>query len=69
MAQPLPQMLINELEAMVDASSLAEVLRALYEICGEKADHIRANWQDGKTAQTWERDGVKLLRLSDNLSN
>ena len=69
MAKPLTQTAIIQLEALVDESSLAEVLRALYEVCGEKAAHIESVWQDAKLAKSWERDGVKLLRLSDNLNN
>jgi len=42
------------LEAMVDRHGLLHVLAGLELICGEKADHIRANWQDKTTARAWD---------------
>jgi hypothetical protein len=43
------------LEALVDAHSVHAVLLDLAFICGEKADHIRANWQDPVTAKAWDK--------------
>lgn len=51
------------LEAMIDSNTLAEVVAALSEICAEKADHIRANWQDAVTAQAWDIAADKLGRV------
>ncbi len=45
---------VAQLEAIIDASSLQGVLMALSEICGEKGDHIRANWQDKPLARRWD---------------
>ena len=44
----------EQLEALIDATDLAAVLMALSEICGEKAEHIRSNWQDERTARCWD---------------
>ncbi len=42
-----------ELETLIDRCGLSSVLMALSEICGEKADHIRSNWQDEHLARDW----------------
>jgi ElaB/YqjD/DUF883 family membrane-anchored ribosome-binding protein len=56
----------TELEAILDSSKLERVMEALGEICCEKAEHIRANWQDEALAQKWERAGNKLAGVSIN---
>lgn len=50
-------LLPNELEALeqlIDRRGIAEVLIALSEICGAKADHILTNWQDQPLAKRWQ---------------
>ena len=44
----------EELEALIDATSLQHVLIGLECICGEKAEHIRVNRQDKATARPWD---------------
>lgn len=51
---------IVALEAMVDASSLGDVLLSLARMCNEKAEHVRCNWQDEATARMWD-NAAKLL--------
>jgi len=53
----------DELEDMIDKSSLDDVLEMLVEICYEKADHMRHNWQDEASAKQWERWGKKISRI------
>lgn len=38
------------LEAIIDRTNLSSVLEALGEICGDKADHLQANWQEKATS-------------------
>lgn len=45
----------EDLEAMIDRHGLLHVITALTCVCGEKADHIRANWQDRNSALVWQR--------------
>jgi len=52
------------LEALVDAHSVADVLFDLEAICLEKADHIRANWQDSVTAKNWDKAARVCLAAS-----
>jgi hypothetical protein len=67
---PWPQSeLVNELEALVDANSISEVLMALALVCFEKAEHVATNWQDKKLAKQWERAGAAINnRISDHPS-
>lgn len=46
---------MKTLEGLIDATSLRNVLTLLSEVCGEKAEHIRSNWQDEALAQCWEK--------------
>ena len=41
------------LEYVMDVCGVDEVLMALSEICGEKAEHIAVNWQDAGLAKRW----------------
>lgn len=43
------------LEEIVDAHGLAWTLHALADMCRDKADHLRINWQDKDTAYAWDR--------------
>ena len=54
---------VDSLEAMVAASTLATVVDALAEVCYMKADHIRQNWQDNITSRPWDVAAGKLVKL------
>lgn len=43
------------LEGMVDRWTLTAVLEELAAVCGDKAEHLRANWQDKESARVWDR--------------
>lgn len=45
----------DQLEELVDATSLEDVIRALSVVCGLKADHIAVDWQDKATSRPWSR--------------
>jgi hypothetical protein len=49
----LNQAELDTLEAIVDAAGIEAVVQGLSEICGLKADHIAANWQDTALAKRW----------------
>lgn len=51
------------LETMIDQHSLLDVLTGLVCVCEEKADHLRANWQDDVTARAWHSDAVAIENL------
>lgn len=52
--------MMDQLEPLVDQSSVAEVVEALAEVCWAKSEHIRSNWQDEQLAICWERCGNQL---------
>lgn len=56
-----------ELEQMVDRFSVRQVVDMLSEICAEKAEHIRVNWQDFSLAARWQAKAAKLDRVSNSL--
>lgn len=52
------------LEAMIDRNGLPAVIDMLATICGEKAEHLAATWQDASTAKVWDRDATLLRKLA-----
>jgi len=50
----LPQEKIEALEHMIDAHGIHRVLLALEVISGDKAEHVRTNWQDKPLARCWD---------------
>lgn len=54
---------ILELEALIDASCLWNVVAELADIATQKANHIRENWQDPETAKPWDKAAAALDRL------
>jgi hypothetical protein len=52
--------LAETLEALVDQSSMRDVLFMLASIAAEKAQHLREAWQDETTAKRWDKD-AKLV--------
>ena len=54
----------DELEALVDTLGLERVLELLGEVCHDKADHLRTNWQDEVQARAWERSAKVLDKAS-----
>jgi len=58
-----------ELEDIVDSQGLSNVIDLLSEICYEKADHLRSNWQDESLARSWEKDASILDKISGRLNN
>ncbi len=55
----------NELENIVDRVGIEKLLIALSDVCAEKAEHVRTNWQDQKLATLWDR-ASKVVRVAAN---
>ena len=53
-----------QLEQVVDKLGLDGTLAVLATICGEKAEHIRENWQDNVTARSWVAAGRRLDKVA-----
>jgi|GEM_PF-739352 len=45
----------DDIKTMIDGMSLSSVLEILSQVCYEKAEHLRTNWQDPDTARAWEK--------------
>jgi hypothetical protein len=63
MTARLEQNEMDILETMVDHASLIDVLTTLEQIAHAKADHLRSNWQDDKSAKVWEKDASRIAKL------
>lgn len=53
---------IQTIEQIIDRTSPGQMLAAISEICFEKAQHIRENWQDETLAKQWEKEGRRIAR-------
>lgn len=62
------EQLKNQLENLIDSTSLAEVLEAISQVCYEKELHIEENWQDPATAKNWKHAGLKISNISDKVA-
>lgn len=54
----------QELERIIDRTTLAQVCEALARISHAKAEHVRSNWQDNALARCWERAAGRLMTLA-----
>jgi hypothetical protein len=55
--------LCDELELLIDKYGVASVLGRFSDVCREKAEHVRANWQDEALANEWYKLASKLAHL------
>lgn len=44
----------EQIEAIIDESSLPALMIVIEDVCHDKAEHIRSNWQDEQTASVWD---------------
>lgn len=54
----------EQLEHLIDAEGLAQVLEHIADICGEKADHIRSSYADEPLAKLWQSAGRYVASAS-----
>lgn len=64
----LPHEAKQLLEELIDRHSLAAVVEALSEVCDEKEDHVRTNWQDFERARAWHRASCALVKCATTLT-
>lgn len=57
----------DQIEAIIDRTSVVEVLALIADICSEKADHIRSNWQDRRTAAVWDRAARTVIAAANKV--
>ena len=54
---------LETLEGLLDTHGLAGLLCGLANLCRWKADHLRYNWQDDRTAALWDREATGIEGL------
>lgn len=59
-----PSEFLTELELQIDYRGLDVVLAELSLVCGEKAEHVRHNWQDNTLAAIWANADRALDKLA-----
>ena len=59
----------DKLEGMIDKNSLGAIMDALGDICYEKAEHIRTNWQDERLATFWDEAGERIILTGSHIGN
>lgn len=45
----------EDIQAMLDSMNVSDVLKIMSQICYEKAENLRSDWQDIETARAWEK--------------
>jgi hypothetical protein len=60
----------RQLESLLDTMGVKTLVELLSDICFEKAEHLRSNWQDNGSAKVWDKNAKVLqsaeLKLQDN---
>ena len=60
---------LDALEEIIDSiPCFDDFLSLIAEICSEKADHVRANWQDIPIGTVWDNRAAALLEISFKIS-
>jgi hypothetical protein len=58
------QAIQTALEVLVDMIGVRSTLDLLAEVCHDKAEHIRANWQDKHTTAAWTQAAARVKQCS-----
>jgi hypothetical protein len=56
------------LEALIDRHGLNHVLVGLELVCEEKAEHLRINWGDHKTAAGWDSAARQIIAVAHKVT-
>ena len=54
----------EELEALIDSSSVAALLEAIADIMREKSEHISHSWQDQSLAIAWDKSANDVQKVA-----
>jgi len=63
MAHPTDDGIVEDL---IDRLTLRGLLDLVAQVCHEKADHLRANWQDETAGHAWERAEQIINKMTTN---
>ncbi|MBD2361587.1 hypothetical protein H6G36_10410 [Anabaena minutissima FACHB-250] len=53
----------EDIKAMLDSMSVVDVLRIMSQICYEKAEYLRTDYQHSETARAWEKVGRAVGKI------
>ncbi|HBW33769.1 hypothetical protein H6G49_11140 [Nostoc sp. PCC 7120 = FACHB-418] len=53
----------EDIQAMLDSMNVSEMLKIMSQICYEKAEILRSDWQDIETARAWEKVGRAVGKI------
>lgn len=56
----------EEIEKIMDQSSVKTILETMSEICFLKASHLEESWQDEASAKLYEKGAIKLDEIKEN---
>lgn len=56
------------IEQLIDMLGTDQLLHGIAQVCFEKAEHIRTNWQDQELAQLWDKRADKITSLANKLT-
>jgi hypothetical protein len=54
---------MSDLEKLIDAYGLSDVIHCLERICDAKAEHVATNWQDTRLAKAWAGNAHELEKM------
>jgi hypothetical protein len=59
----------EQVEKMIDAMGVDQLLHTIAQVCSDKADHIRDNWQDNALAHVWEKKAAQITNLANKVQS
>lgn len=59
----------EEIEMNIDLIGFSEFISLVSQVCGDKFDHVRTNWQDEVLAETWNKAGHNLDEIAARFIN
>ena len=59
----------EQIEGIIDRVGLLSFVDMVGDICEEKADHIRSNWQDENLAKVWDKRAKVMQSARIKITN
>ena len=54
----------EQIESIIDAGSVADLLHAISHVMRDKSEHIQTNWQDATLARAWDMSASDVDKLA-----
>lgn len=59
----------KQVERLIDAMGVDQLLHTIALVCSDKAEYIRANWQDNALAQLWDKKASQVTNLANKVQS